>query len=380
MASLYLSTCRAPVNIAVIKYWGKEDERLIIPTNDSLSLTLSIDDLCATTTIAASPDFSKDRLWLNGKEESTSTERIQNCLRAIREAAASRSSSPNPEWKLKIISENNFPTAAGLASSAAGYACLVASLKNLYGLEGNYSSVARKGSGSACRSMFGGFVRWHKGIQPDGEDSIAVQVAPSSFWPEIRVIICVVNDVKKDTGSTSGMQRSVETSELLKYRIAEVVPRRIEFMAKAIAEKDFDTFARITMQDSNQFHAICQDTYPPIRYMNQTSWDIVSMVHKYNSKHGSNKLAYTFDAGPNAFLFCLEENVPEIVEVLRTQFPSDSTDFIRGMYSDDIARKTNLSSALACELTPLPPGSLKYVITTRAGEGPTPIQEHLTIE
>lgn len=71
MASHILSTCRAPVNIAVIKYWGKTDERLIIPTNDSLSLTLSTDDLCATTTIAASPDYSEDRLWLNGKVRCT---------------------------------------------------------------------------------------------------------------------------------------------------------------------------------------------------------------------------------------------------------------------------------------------------------------------
>lgn len=107
----------------------------------------------------------------------------------------------------------------------------------------------------------------------------------------------------------------METSELLKYRAAEVVPQRIEAMEKAIAEKDFHSFAQITMQDSNQFHAICQDTYPPIRYMNQLSWDIVSLVHKYNTKHDSNKLAYTFDAGPNAFLFCLEENTSEILKV-----------------------------------------------------------------
>lgn len=86
-------------------------------------------------------------------------------------------------------------------------------------------------------------------------------------------------------------------------------------MEMAILTRDFESFARLTMMDSNQLHAVCQDTYPPIRYMNQISWDIVSLVHRYNELVGANKLAYTFDAGPNAFLFCLDDDIPEVLQV-----------------------------------------------------------------
>lgn len=96
-------------------------------------------------------------------------------------------------WKVHICSNNNFPTAAGLASSAAGYACLTAALAKLYNFTGDISEIARTGSGSACRSVFGGFVRWYMGSDPTGVDSIAKQIAPASHWPEMRIIILVVN-------------------------------------------------------------------------------------------------------------------------------------------------------------------------------------------
>lgn len=86
-------------------------------------------------------------------------------------------------------------------------------------------------------------------------------------------------------------------------------------MQKAILERNFETFARLTMIDSNQLHSVCQDTFPPIRYMNDISWEIVSFVHHFNAAVGAVKLAYTFDAGPNAFLFCLDADVPEILHV-----------------------------------------------------------------
>ncbi|THH16202.1 hypothetical protein EW146_g4404 [Bondarzewia mesenterica] len=171
-------------------------------------------------------------------------------------------------FPVHICSRNNFPTAAGLASSASGFAALVSSLAALYALPSSPSElslIARQGSGSACRSLFGGFVAWEQGTAPDGSDSLAVEVAPREHWPDIHALICIVSDDKKGTSSTSGMQRTVETSPLLQHRIKHVVPERMKAISKAILDKDFDTFARITMQDSNQFHAVALDTDPPFR-------------------------------------------------------------------------------------------------------------------
>ena len=137
---------------------------------------------------------------------------------------------------MHICSRNNFPTAAGLASSASGFAALVASLAALYKLPATPSQlslIARQGSGSACRSLFGGYVAWEMGSSPDGSDSLAVEVAPQSHWPDIHALICVVSDDKKGTSSTSGMQRTVETSPLLQQRIKEVVPARMAAIKQA---------------------------------------------------------------------------------------------------------------------------------------------------
>lgn len=189
-------------------------------------------------------------------------------------------------YKLHICSENNFPTAAGLASSAAGYACFVYTLASLYGIESEeLSAIGRLGSGSACRSFHGGFVRWIAGELNDGSDSLAVQVTPISHWPEMHVLILVVSDTKKKVGSSLGMKLALQNSELLTYRADTCVPKRIIDMEKAIAERDFPAFGRLTMQDSNQFHAICLDTFPPCVYMNDTSHGIANFVHVYNDHH-----------------------------------------------------------------------------------------------
>ncbi|KAF6078714.1 mevalonate diphosphate decarboxylase [Phyllostomus discolor] len=159
-------TCTAPVNIAVIKYWGKRDEELILPINSSLSVTLHQDQLKTTTTAAISKDFTEDQIWINGRKEDIGQPRIQACLRQIRHLARKQRSGEeeedplplSPSYKVHIASVNNFPTAAGLASSAAGYACLAYTLARVYGVESDLSEVARRGSGSACRSLYGGFV------------------------------------------------------------------------------------------------------------------------------------------------------------------------------------------------------------------------------
>lgn len=278
------------------------------------------------------------------------------------------------DWKLRIESENNFPTAAGLASSAAGYSCLVYTLATLYGLENDIelSSLARMGSGSACRSIYGGFVQWQRGSADDGHDSIAVQLAPANHWQDLELLILVVNDARKKTSSTSGMSRSVATSPLLKHRAEIVVPQRIDEMKAAIAGKDFNKFAQLSMQDSNQFHAVCLDTYPPCVYLNDVSHAVINAVHNYNAAWGDDhtRVGYTFDAGPNACILILKENVPHFVEYLKTIFPSTSptSEFFTGIPTESAAIPESVVNRL--DLDPVGTDLLKYVIHTRIGNGP----------
>lgn len=133
-------------------------------------------------------------------------------------------------------------------------------------------------------------MQWYKGSLETGHDSIARQILPATHWPEIRILVLVVNDGRKKCGSTIAMKNSVATSEYLKYRAEHLVSKRIEAIKDAIQNKDFDKFAKITMQDSNQFHGICLDTFPPCVYMNDVSHSIVNMVHQYNDYHGVNKV------------------------------------------------------------------------------------------
>nr|KAF6407498.1 mevalonate diphosphate decarboxylase [Molossus molossus] len=369
-------TCTAPVNIAVIKYWGKRDEELILPINSSLSVTLHQDQLKTTTTAVISKDFTEDRIWLNGREEDIGQPRIQACLREIRRLARKRRSDeeedPPPlslSYKVHIASVNNFPTAAGLASSAAGYACLAYSLAQVYGVESDLSEVARRGSGSACRSLYGGFVEWQMGEQADGKDSVARQVAPESHWPELRVLILVVSAEKKLTGSTVGMQTSVETSPLLKFRAEAVVPARMAEMIRHIKERNFQGFGQLTMKDSNQFHATCLDTFPPISYLSDISRRVIHLVHRFNAHHGQTKVAYTFDAGPNAVIFTLDDTVAEFVAAVRHSFPpgSNGDKFLKGLPVRPAPLSEELKAALGVEPTP---SGIRYIIVTQVGPGP----------
>ncbi|CAH1958969.1 unnamed protein product [Acanthoscelides obtectus] len=286
---------------------------------------------------------------------------------------------PHLNWKFSIKSENNFPTAAGLASSAAGYACLVSALAKLYEIEDNVSFIARMGSGSACRSMYGGWVLWCKGSSPDGRDSIAKQIAPASHWPEMRVLILVVNDERKKYSSTDAMKRSVETSELLKYRANQIVPKMTKACIEAIQKKDFEIFAEITMKESNSIHAICQDTYPPCVYLNDTSHTVANAVHAYNEFKSSNKVAYTYDAGPNAVLYLLDSSVDEFMSVINYLFPpQDTAEYYKGLPLSSNQLSQDLKMALNIPVQE--PGCLKYIIHTKIGEGPkilTDPQQHL---
>jgi diphosphomevalonate decarboxylase len=177
--------------VAVIKYWGKSDVKLNTPMNSSASLTLDQSDLHTITTVAVSKSFSHDQLWLNGKEIEING-RGKTVISCIRQIAQDKHDPATgelfvrkeewPEYRVRISSVNTFPTGAGLASSAAGLACLVASLAKVFSVKeefpGQLTAIARQGSGSASRSLFGGFVKWQKvGEVENANDSIAIQIA-----------------------------------------------------------------------------------------------------------------------------------------------------------------------------------------------------------
>lgn len=391
------------------RYWGKRDTSLILPTNPSLSVTLDQDHLRSTTTARADPAFEGgDRLWLNGVEETIKEGgRLGVCiheLRAWRRAEEDKDGGlvkvgrgrgekgterarltwlrmlpPQlSSYSLHIASYNNFPTAAGLASSASGLAALVASLAQLYALPqspSQLSLIARQGSGSACRSLFGGFVAWRAGSDPSGADSLAQEVAPRAHWPEMHALICVVSDAKKGTSSTAGMQRTVQTSTLLQHRIEHVVPQRMAEIERAIHARDFPAFAQLTMRDSNSFHAVCLDTDPPIFYLNDVSKAIIALVTELNRAAGRTLAAYTFDAGPNAVIYALEADMPLVVRLVGQCFPpAEAFPDPFGIASKAQAAQVpeGLSTAVvggggngAWEQ-----GAVKSLIHTRVGDGP----------
>ncbi|XP_031628052.1 diphosphomevalonate decarboxylase [Contarinia nasturtii] len=369
------ATCKAAPNIAVVKYWGKRDEQLILPVNDSISGTLSTDELSAKTSITADPTFTEDKMWLNGTEVTIwDNDRLKNCIEYLKKIAQEKLADKSIlNYKLHICSENDFPTAAGLASSAAGYACFVYTLATLYGLENEeLTGIARLGSGSACRSIYGGFVQWKSGELADGSDSIAVQIAPASHWPEMHVLILVVSDERKKVGSTVGMRLATETSELLNYRRNHCVPKHVEEITRAILNRDFPTFGEITMRESNQFHAICLDTYPPMIYMNDQSHCVSHFIHKYNEKAGEVKAAYTFDAGANACVYLLESEVAKFVSYLNAYFPNNiatNDEYIRGIPVQVNSLNESEIQSFGV-VAPLAKNAFKYIIHTKVGEGP----------
>ncbi|ESL07448.1 diphosphomevalonate decarboxylase [Trypanosoma rangeli SC58] len=209
-----------------------------------------------------------------------------------------------------------------MASSASGFCALAAALVRVFKSTANVSMLARLGSGSACRSAFGGFVVWHKGVKPDGSDSVATQFADENHWPEMQVLCAVLQGEKKDTPSTTGMQRSLRTSPLMPERIATTVPERMRVVSEAIKARDFSTFAEIAMRESDDLQEICATSQPRIQYATEESYAMMRLVKAYNAKKGRPTLAYTFDAGANCFLFVLKRNLPEAVAVLMQHFPT----------------------------------------------------------
>ena len=349
-------TCQASPNIALIKYWGKQDEDLIIPDNDSLSITLDLSDIYSHTTVSMSPSMTSDVFFFDEVLQAKLPDRMQKVLAEIRRRA------PQHAKKfVEIRSHNNFPASSGLASSASAYACLAVALTKLFQLDQTPSTaayLARIGSGSAVRSVYGGFVRWSS-----VGDCLSSCIYPAEHWSELRIVILIFNSSKKPVSSTDAMQRTRRTSTLFKTRLA-TVDEKIVNLIEAIRIKDFDSFANIVMRDSSQFHAVCMDTYPPVIYLNEQSKHLIELVHAYNQADGTEtmKVAYTFDAGPNPFCFIRQEHLDEFLCLLKNVYPTNNAE-VHKFVVDPTKSIPKIN-------VPITPDVLERIVITKIGSGP----------
>ena len=305
------STWLATPNIAVVKYWGKRDSRLNLPYNGSVSVTM--DEAVSTrTTVEFLPSLPHDVLFLNGKRaRKDETSRASRVLDEVRKSAGIKT-------RAKVYSENNFPTAAGIASSASGFAALACAAAGAAGLRAGSASLsrfARMGSGSACRSVIGGFAEWKMGGRKDGSDSYAVQIAPASHWPKLRNVIAITDAGRKLIGSDMGMQLTVSGSALYKERVKRM-PGIIRGMKNAILARDLEAFLLLSMKESSNMHAVMLDSTPPIVYLNDISHAILRAVHSFNEQEGGTVAGYTFDAGPNAHVYTSDRHAKRIERML----------------------------------------------------------------
>ena len=253
-------TARANANIALVKYWGNRDKKLILPYNSSISMTL--DKLFTTTTVEFSEKYRKNELWMNGQKIlGIEAERAFGLVDLVRKKAKLSS-------KAKIASNNSFPTSAGLASSASGFAALVLSASKAAGLDlsqRELSMLARMGSGSAARSIHGGFVEWKKGSKSDGSDCYGEQIAKKEHWPGLRMLVAIVSTKKKKVGSRAGMDLTVKTSPMYDSWLA-TIDNDLKDMKEGILKRDFKKAALTAQLNCLKMHAAMITTKPPIIY------------------------------------------------------------------------------------------------------------------
>jgi diphosphomevalonate decarboxylase len=302
----------APINIALVKYWGKRDTELNLPVTASFSVALGSKG--AYTRISIN-DKNQDEIYVNGKLIAAKTDfaiRLQEFLDLFRPGWTEQGFSPT---YYKISTYINIPIAAGLASSACGYAALVKALDHLYNwqlTEPELSILARIGSGSACRSIYKGFVEWQVGVNKNGMDSFAVPFPHP--WPNLRLGVLVISSKNKPISSREAMQRTVLSSELYKFWPTKVAKDLIK-IKKSIIEQDFELFGKTAEMNALMLHATMQNAVPPIIYSQGKTLKARDKVRKLR-KSGI-PVYFTQDAGPNLKLLFLDSST----EAIRKAFP-----------------------------------------------------------
>lgn len=299
------ATAIAHPNIALIKYWGDIDPHLRIPASGSISMNLA--ELDSRTTVTFDTSLPHDQMVLNGVPTTGNIPgRVSSFLGHVRQLAGISAFA-------KVDSQNNFPTGAGLASSASGFAALSLAASRAAGLdldEKDLSRLARTGSGSACRSIPAGFVEWQAGN--NDEDSYAHSIAAPSHW-DIADCIALVSEEEKLVNSIRGHTLAA-TSILQTARLADS-PRRLNVCRSAITRRDFEALADVTELDSNLMHAVMITSTPPLLYWQPGTVTIMQAVQEWRKE--GRPVCYTIDAGPNVHVLCPASEAEAVIQRLR---------------------------------------------------------------
>ena len=290
-------------NIALVKYWGKRPDGaadLNLPAVSSLSMTL--DDLRTETTVEPG---DTDSFTLDGVAHGDSMAgKVFAHLDRVWSATGRAGTRP----PCRVTSVNHLPTAAGLASSASGFAALTLASAGAFGLEAPpkaLSQLARRGSGSAARSLWGGFVRLHRGGAPDGHDCYAEPVAPATHW-DVRLLVVHTARGAKPVGSTGGMERSRQTSPYYGAWV-DTSERDVEDGLQALLNRDLAVLGGIVEHSCFKMHACMFATRPPLVYWNGATLDVVHAVWRLRDEAGLAGYV-TSDAGPHVKVLCAADD------------------------------------------------------------------------
>ena len=285
-------TAIAHPNFALIKYWGKADSRSNIPAMSSISLT--IDSLTSTTRISINTDSTENIWTLNGKDQDD-LGRINPVLKYLNNISRNN-------FGCIIKSENNFPTSAGLASSASGIASLVIAYNKLFRLDVSFDQLLKAsmiGSGSAPRSLLGGFVFLNIEEQP----SIKTIMEPEE-WP-LSMIICITDDKEKIISSREGMEISRKTSSFYQSWL-DSNKADIQIAKSAIAEKNIKSLGEVAEKNCFLMHKVMKTSSPQLNYMTERTNNCIKEI-KATREDGA-ELFFTVDAGPQVKIVCKPED------------------------------------------------------------------------
>jgi diphosphomevalonate decarboxylase len=309
------TTVSAPANIAFIKYWGARDLDQALPMNPSISMTL---EECVTQCTVEALDGDRDEVWISEPDGGFGNPDAEFVRRVVKQLDNVRTWAGRTEH-LRVATRNNFPSAAGLASSASGFAALTLAAAGAFG-KGDASSeelsrlARRSGSGSAARSVLGGYVEWPAGTEEGATEeasSHAVQIAPAIQW-ELRDVIAVVEIGPKVVSSREGHQRAPTSPYYTKRQ--ELIPERLKKVRKAIEEADLDQLGPLIEEEAIDLHLIAMSCHPPIFYWSPGTVAVLRAVRELRQE-GLSAWA-TMDAGANIHVICDPESEDEIAERL----------------------------------------------------------------